>query len=823
MKIKLSILTYLFFLTIMTVNSQPLELISKYDFSRQGNFEYKEEIVASTVRIDNFIYTVGWAEDLGPQGFSTDLLWCTKLTLDGTFVESKSFQIPIDPVKKAIINTVGNIVVIGGNNDSYMIEISPELEVLRFKGTSESINDIVANDDGTYAAVLGRTGTSYTRENSRILLYDSDFNFTNYIYVPTSTNNVNFSRIIKDENAYIIVGDYRFSPFPNYPNISSKGLSDLFILKTTFAGQVEWIKSFGGARYDYVNEREDISNRDEFIEAKQGGYYFTCTSQSSDNEFSNGIGNTSAFRTWLFHVSDTGDLIWNTCTQAQITDIASPNSNEVVVSTISGTFNNERINCSNCSFNVAWIGVFNATDGTFNRQAFLDGEDDDIITDIEVSNNRLLLFGITESYEEAGPFFEDEDDFDDLDAIFAKYQIITGAGVTDNDNDGYLSDVDCDDNNPNVNPGAQEICNNIDDNCNGQIDEGLLITYFLDADGDGFGDINNSMDACSLPSGYTTDNTDCDDTNPQINPDATEIPDNGIDENCDGVDGNGGSYQIRTIEYVTRVDSQTGRPLHLGENVILEGIVHGTNSLLPERLHFSLIDDLGQGIWIFEPFYFQARPNQGDHIQIKGTVSEFNGQTQLSEITEQIIIFSSNNELVEPVSTNILNESNEAELVEISGVYLKDQTEWNENTSFSCTVTNGHIDYELRVDRSKNGAIDIEKPNGTFNVIGLVGQFDPTSPHFDGYQILPRYQSDLVETSGTKNSRDKNSQIIVYPNPASDEIFVEGKSYYQRLELKTLTGKTLFLTYDSFVDISNFSPGVYIIQIADEYFKLVKQ
>lgn len=96
-----------------------------------------------------------------------------------------------------------------------------------------------------------------------------------------------------------------------------------------------------------------------------------------------------------------------------------------------------------------------------------------------------------------------------------------------------LDNTDCDDTDPNIFPGAPEICNGIDDNCDGQIDEGLLITYYADTDNDGFGDSANSILSCSAPSGFVTSNTDCDDTNNAIFPGAVEIC-NGLDDNCDG-------------------------------------------------------------------------------------------------------------------------------------------------------------------------------------------------------------------------------------------------------------------------------------------------
>ncbi|MCF8244873.1 MAG: hypothetical protein K9J37_09110 [Saprospiraceae bacterium] len=104
----------------------------------------------------------------------------------------------------------------------------------------------------------------------------------------------------------------------------------------------------------------------------------------------------------------------------------------------------------------------------------------------------------------------------------------------DNDSDGFSScQGDCDDTNAAVNPSATEICDGLDNNCDGTIDEGLAVTYYADADGDSFGDPAVSMLSCSAMAGFVLDNTDCDDTNDAINPDATEVCD-GLDNNCDG-------------------------------------------------------------------------------------------------------------------------------------------------------------------------------------------------------------------------------------------------------------------------------------------------
>ena len=90
---------------------------------------------------------------------------------------------------------------------------------------------------------------------------------------------------------------------------------------------------------------------------------------------------------------------------------------------------------------------------------------------------------------------------------------------------------DCDDYEAAIHPEREESCNELDDDCDDNIDEGVTTTFYLDGDGDSFGG-EETTEACSLPDGYVTEGGDCDDANLLAYPEAVEYCDE-VDNDCD--------------------------------------------------------------------------------------------------------------------------------------------------------------------------------------------------------------------------------------------------------------------------------------------------
>ena len=163
----------------------------------------------------------------------------------------------------------------------------------------------------------------------------------------------------------------------------------------------------------------------------------------------------------------------------------------------------------------------------------------------------------------------------DLDADAAGDPTVSVTGCQP-DASWVTDDGDCDDADALIAPGADETCNGLDDDCDGDVDDGALDAgaWFGDSDGDGYGTGADFERTCTAPAGYSATAGDCDDADPAVSPDAVETCD-GIDNNCElGVDE---VTAVDTLEWYvdtdldgwagTRTRSACTRPLGTSETL----------------------------------------------------------------------------------------------------------------------------------------------------------------------------------------------------------------------------------------------------------------
>lgn len=110
----------------------------------------------------------------------------------------------------------------------------------------------------------------------------------------------------------------------------------------------------------------------------------------------------------------------------------------------------------------------------------------------------------------------------------------TGTDPVDADSDGSPEGEDCDDTNAAVHPGAVEVCDDADNDCNRLVDDGVLLVWYGDADGDGYGSDSFAVEACSAPANHVANAEDCDDLDADVSPAAPEVC-NTLDDDCDGL------------------------------------------------------------------------------------------------------------------------------------------------------------------------------------------------------------------------------------------------------------------------------------------------
>lgn len=198
-------------------------------------------------------------------------------------------------------------------------------------------------------------------------------------------------------------------------------------------------------------------------------------------------------------------------------------------------------------------------------------------------------------------------------------------------------------------------------------------------------------------------------------------------------------YQEVSITEVRENDTDLF-PVLLGEMVEVSGVVYGEN-LRPQGLQFTIIDENNVGVGVFSPSgNFGYTVDEGDLITIRGTVAQFNGLAQIEP--DEIEFHSADNPLVDPEVVTEFNETTESSLIMLENVEITNPGDWPiPGNAADIFVENMHGEFHLRIQREVN--LGNTPPSGTFDLIGIGGQFTTEVPANNGYQLVPRYAEDL--------------------------------------------------------------------------------
>jgi hypothetical protein len=272
------------------------------------------------------------------------------------------------------------------------------------------------------------------------------------------------------------------------------------------------------------------------------------------------------------------------------------------------------------------------------------------------------------------------------------------------------------------------------------------------------------------------------------------------------------AYTAVDIADVHAEDAE-GISTNLGDLVSLTGIVYGVN-LWDGGLQFTLRDNTG-GISVFsfaETYGYTV--NEGDAITVYGEIDQFNGLTEI--IPDTIIFISSDNMLESATNVETLGEDTESELVSIDNLQIVDFAQWlGDGSSFNVEFTDGINTYTIRIDNNTEIATSPFPLDVAYATItGLGTQFDTNLPYTDGYQLMPRYLSDLIFFTPVQTT--ENVQLSVFPNPAASQVTMHSAEIIRSIEISNQLGvffmRSAVSGIEHTIDVSSLPAGVYIIK-----------
>ncbi|MCB2205211.1 lamin tail domain-containing protein [bacterium] len=194
-----------------------------------------------------------------------------------------------------------------------------------------------------------------------------------------------------------------------------------------------------------------------------------------------------------------------------------------------------------------------------------------------------------------------------------------------------------------------------------------------------------------------------------------------------------------------RENNASGVPVKLGEIVTVNGLVTVADQFGAP----AYVQDHTGGIAVYD-FNFTEAVSIGDEVTITGTITHYNGLTEMENVT--LDAKPSTGNAIIPLEVSIAdilgdgqngNEQYESRLLRINGVTVNTQAWTVSGSGVNYTLSDGTKELDVRIDNDVPFAGQ-PAPGGSFDIVGVLSQYQRNSPYVGGYQLMPRISSDII-------------------------------------------------------------------------------
>lgn len=242
---------------------------------------------------------------------------------------------------------------------------------------------------------------------------------------------------------------------------------------------------------------------------------------------------------------------------------------------------------------------------------------------------------------------------------------------------------------------------------------------------------------------------------------------------------------LLTIAEAQRPGPDGVTPALLDSVVRVRGVVSGPASSFTSGASSFFIQDTTQGVNVYNCASPPADEPWLDSIgvewEVVATVTEYNGLTELANGTMFVTDTVRLAPAVRLLPFNIgLTETMESDLVSVVADVV--QAPYPSGPGYNMTVKNGNAALAVRINNATGISTGALTRGRRIRIIGIVGQYDNSPPYTSGYQLMPRFQSDLFDTSGAFPPVADLVLDTIAPNP-----FVPGRGEVASIQLNAPT------------------------------------